>query len=70
MMPNLPFKFGAISQAVYTIATFSWFCTEIGTFIETRTPLGKQGLFWPFWIAVCALVLICSLFVDNLSRRL
>lgn len=67
-MHNSPFSFGPISQAVFRLAAFAWFCTEVGMFIKARTPIGKDGLFWPFWIAVCAIVLLGSLLADNLRR--
>jgi hypothetical protein len=67
-MQKKPFVFGPISQAVFRLVAFIWFCTEVGMFIEARTPLGQERLFWPFWIAVCAIVLLGSLLADNVRR--
>ncbi len=61
--------FGDTSQFVFSVFAFAWFCTEVGMFIEARSPIGKDALFWPFWIAVCTVVLLGSLLADNVRRK-
>lgn len=67
-MSNVPFTFGPISQAVFRVAAFVWFCTEVGMFIEVRTSLGQERLYWPFWLSVCGMVLLAGLLADNRQK--
>lgn len=67
-MDKSPFSFGPISKAVFGAIAFIWFCTEVGMFIEVRTGLGQERLFWPLWVALCTVILLGSLLADN-SRK-
>jgi hypothetical protein len=44
-----------------------WFCTEIGQFIEERSRIGQEPLFWPLWCCVCIMLFLATQLLD--ARR-
>jgi hypothetical protein len=40
-------------------------CISAGQFLEQRLPFGYNDLFWPFWIAVCLIIWLGLLALDN-----
>lgn len=59
---------GKVSQYLWRIIASLWMCVEIGQFLETRAGFAHNALFWPFWIAVVAVVFLGAQLIDMALR--
>ena len=54
-----------ISRTFLTITATTWLCVEIGQFIEERSSLGQNKLFWPFWLCFVLVLVLGAHAIDN-----
>jgi hypothetical protein len=58
------FRTGVWTQGLWQVAGIAWFCTEIGQFIEQRSWIGQEPLFWPLWCCVCVILFLAMQLLD------
>lgn len=58
-----------ISRKLLSVVTIIWLCTEIGQFVELRTSMGSNSLFWPFWICLTLVVVLGTHMLDTYFEK-
>ena len=55
---------GKVSDSLWKTIAFVWLWIEIGQFIEGRTLLGRDALFWPLWTCIVLVVFLVTYILD------
>lgn len=61
---------GRVSGWVWRVAAFAWFWTEVGQFLEERTSIGHDPLFWPLWTSSVIALLLVAHVIDIWEPRI
>ncbi len=60
---------GNLRQGTWNGVTITWMCMEIGQFVEARTWLGQELLFWPLWCCLVAALIFGTCLLDLYAKQ-
>lgn len=56
-----------ISSKTLEFVLLVWLCLESGQFARAYLPWGNNSLYWPFWVAICLVVILGVNLLDRVE---